>query len=77
MPHAAPDLDRLFSPHSIAVAGASTRQDSPGHDYVQSLRDFGFAGAVYPINPKADEIAGYKAFGKLTDVPGSRKAGPS
>jgi acyl-CoA synthetase (NDP forming) len=70
MPSPAPDLDRLFSPRSVAVAGASTRVDSAGHDYVVSLRDFGFKGPVYPINPKADEIAGYKAYAKLTDVPG-------
>ena len=70
MPTPTPDLDRLFSPRSVAVAGASTRVDSAGHDYVVSLRDFGFEGPVYPINPKADEIAGYKAYGKLSDVPG-------
>ena len=70
MPQAPPDLDRLFSPRSIAVAGASTRVDSPGHDYVASLREFGFPGSVYPINLKADEIVGYQAFAKLTDVPG-------
>ena len=35
-----------------------------------SLRDFGFEGPVYPINPRADEIAGYKAYPRLADVPG-------
>jgi acetyltransferase len=64
------NLDRLFSPRSIAVAGASTNVDSPGHDYVRSMLEFGFKGPVYPINPRADEIAGYRAFPSIADVPG-------
>ncbi len=64
-----PDLDLLFAPRSVAVVGASTNIDSPGHDYVRSLREFGFRGPVYPINPKASEIAGYRAYPSLADVP--------
>ena len=64
----ATNLDRLFSPRSVAVVGASTNPDSPGHDYVRALREFGFAGAVLPINPKAGEIAGYPAHATLGDV---------
>lgn len=64
------DLTHLFSPRSVAVVGASTNVDSPGHDYVRSLKEFGFGGPVYPINPKADEIAGYKAYPSLSAVPG-------
>lgn len=64
-----PDLDRLFRPRSIAVAGASANVDSAGHDYVRSLREFGFAGPVYPINPRAGEIAGYPAYASLAGVP--------
>ncbi len=66
----APDLSRLFRPRSIAVAGASANVDSPGHDYLRSLKEFGFAGAVYPINPRAEEVAGYRAYPSLTQVPG-------
>lgn len=69
MPEAV-DLNRLFRPHSVAVAGASTNVDSPGQDYVQSLKSFGFPGPVYPINPKADEIAGFRAYPSLASIPG-------
>ncbi|MXY36275.1 MAG: hypothetical protein F4Y54_05805, partial [Dehalococcoidia bacterium] len=65
------DLDRLFSPRAVAVVGASTNADSPGHDYVRALREFGFEGEVYPINPRADEVAGYRAYPALGDVPGA------
>ncbi|MBI2767629.1 MAG: CoA-binding protein [Chloroflexi bacterium] len=66
----APDLARLFSPRAVAVAGASTKVDSPGHDYVHSLRVFGFEGPVYPINPRAEEVDGYRAYPSLATVPG-------
>jgi len=67
---ATPDLSRLFFPRAVAVAGASTNVDTAGHDYVHSLRVFGFAGPVYPVNPKADEVDGYPAYPSLDAIPG-------
>ena len=52
------------------MVGASSNVDSPGHDYVRSLVDFGFAGPIYPINPRAPEIMGLKAYPTLSAVPG-------
>ncbi len=66
----APDLSLLFSPRSVAVAGASTNVDSPGNDYVRALRVFGFEGAVYPINQRATEVDGFAAYPSVTAVPG-------
>jgi len=65
-----PDLDLLFRPRSVAVAGASTNVDSPGHDYVQAMKNMEFAGPIYPLNRSADEVAGLKAYPALADVPG-------
>jgi acyl-CoA synthetase (NDP forming) len=59
----------LFTPNSIAIAGASSNPDSPGHDYVRAIKDFGFAGPIYPINPRAPEILGVTAYPALADVP--------
>ncbi len=61
----------VFAPKSVAIVGASSNVDSPGHDYLRAIVDFGFAGAIYPINPRAAEILGIKAYASLTDVPGS------
>ena len=60
----------VFRPRSVAVVGASSNVDSPGHDYVRALVDFGFAGPIYPINPRAPEIMGLKAYPSLAAVPG-------
>jgi acyl-CoA synthetase (NDP forming) len=66
----APVPDTLFNPRSVAIAGASSNVDSPGHDYVRAIIDAGFRGDIYPINPRASEIAGLPAYPSLADVPG-------
>jgi acyl-CoA synthetase (NDP forming) len=68
-PAVAADLDVLFHPRAIAVVGASANPDSPGHDYVRSLLDFGFAGQIYPVNPRLSEMLGLRAYRRLADTP--------
>ncbi|HEY73830.1 MAG: CoA-binding protein, partial [Chloroflexi bacterium] len=63
------DLDSLFNPQAVAVIGASTKELHIGNRIVKNLLDFGFKGPIYPINPKADEIRGVKAYGSILDVP--------
>jgi len=61
-------LDYLFHPRSVAVVGAST-SDGPG-SFVGACKEMGFAGDLYPVNPKAGEIAGLKCYPRLTEIPG-------
>jgi len=61
-------LDYMFHPRSVAVVGAST-QEGPG-SFVTAIKDMGFTGDLYPVNPKADEISGFKCYHRLTDIPG-------
>src|SRR5437899_613112 len=62
----AANLQRLFSPRSIAVVGASADASKAGYQAVNSLR--GFPGDLYPINPKAAEILGFQAYSSLTAI---------
>jgi acyl-CoA synthetase (NDP forming) len=64
------DLSALLRPRSIAVVGASANSDSPGHDYVRSLLDFGFAGAIHPVHRRGGELLGLTVFRDLRSVPG-------
>jgi len=64
-------MEAVFHPRSVAVVGASGNPDSPGHDYVRGLLDFGYRGAIYPVNPRTPEILGLKAYPSLRDVPGT------
>jgi acetyltransferase len=49
-------LDKLFSPRSVAVVGASPRQTSPGRAVLRNLRRGGFQGTIGLVNPRYDEI---------------------
>ncbi len=62
-------LDSLFRPKSAAVIGASTKELSIGNRVIRNLVDFGFKGPIYPINPKADEVRGIKAYKSIMDAP--------
>lgn len=55
-------LQALFEPRAIAIVGASRRRGAIGHEIVRNLAEGGFRGRIYPINPRAEEIAGLPAF---------------
>ena len=63
-----PILDYFFKPEAIAVVGASSREGSIGFTLLDNLKKDGFTGPIYPINPKHDEILGYKAYPSVTAV---------
>ncbi|WP_254507939.1 CoA-binding protein [Anatilimnocola floriformis] len=52
---------------TVAILGASTDRSKYGNKSVRAHQAKGFT--VYPINPKADEIEGIKAFASIADVP--------
>jgi len=62
-------LDKLFNPRKVAVIGASTKALSIGNRVIRNLIDFGFKGDIYPINPKADEVCGLKAYPSILECP--------
>ncbi|MCY0868000.1 MAG: CoA-binding protein [Desulfurococcus sp.] len=62
-------VKELFKPRSIAVVGASRDPRKIGHVILRNIKGYGFQGKVYPINPQAEEILGYKAYPSILDVP--------
>ncbi|HEX3936888.1 MAG TPA: bifunctional acetate--CoA ligase family protein/GNAT family N-acetyltransferase [Xanthobacteraceae bacterium] len=64
-------LDKVFSPRSVAVVGASPRDKSPGHAVLKNLRAGGFAGDIYLVNPHYDAIEGIRAVKSYGDLPGA------
>ena len=59
----------FFEPKSIAVVGASPHTEKVGHVLLYNLVRYSFPGALYPINPHAEEILGLRAYPSLTAVP--------
>ncbi len=63
-----PDLDPILRPRSVAVIGASRRPDTIGHEILANIVQYGFTGAVYPVNPNATSIHSIKAYPSVTDI---------
>ncbi|WP_329205683.1 acetate--CoA ligase family protein [Streptomyces sp. NBC_00683] len=63
-------MRRLMEPRSVAVIGASNEQGKIGNSVMRNLVDGGFTGEIHPVNPRADDILGRKAYKSVTDVPG-------
>jgi acyl-CoA synthetase (NDP forming) len=63
-------LDAIFSARSVAVVGASASPDKTGHIILRNIIDGGYAGAIYPVNPKADTILGLKCHASVSAIPG-------
>jgi len=61
-------LDKLFSPRSVAVVGASPRAGSVGRVVLNNLRVGGFEGPIHLVNPRHAEIDGVRAVKSLTDL---------
>ncbi len=62
------DLDRFFSPRSVAVVGATPNQAKGGYNLVANLIEC-FSGPVYPVNPNYQEILGVRCHKKVSDIP--------
>jgi acyl-CoA synthetase (NDP forming) len=63
-------IARLLSPRSVAVIGASSTEAGAGRVLLDNLREAGFAGPVYAVNPHRGKVAGLVAFPSVTDIPG-------
>jgi acetyl coenzyme A synthetase (ADP forming)-like protein len=63
-------MRRVMKPKAVAVIGASAEAGKIGNSVMKNLINGGYEGEIYPINPKADEILGRKAYKSVADVPG-------
>ncbi len=61
-------LNKLFEPQSVAVFGASDREGAVGNLVFKNMIEGGFAGDVFPINPKHDEVQGHTAYPDLKSI---------
>ena len=63
------NLETFFSAKTIAVIGASREKGKVGNVVFSNFLRPGFAGKVYPVNPKATEIMGKKCYASVRDIP--------
>jgi len=62
-------MQRIMNPRAVAVIGASAEDGKIGNSVMKNLLNGGYAGKIYPIHPKADEILGRKAYPSVLNVP--------
>jgi acyl-CoA synthetase (NDP forming) len=62
-------LDPIFRARSVAVVGASADPRKLNAIPLQILRMTGFAGSIYPVNPKYDEIDGTRCYPDVASLP--------
>lgn len=63
-------LDALFDPRGVAILGASSDPTKIGGRPLRFIKESGYTGGIYPINPKSDEVQGVKAYASIEDVDG-------
>ena len=63
------NLQYLFAPASVALIGASERLGSVGATVLRNLAGAGFKGAIFPVNPKYRQLAGFTCYASVRDLP--------
>ena len=62
-------LESMFTPKSVAVIGATDREESVGRIVLERLRNPVFRGCIYPVNPNHTDVLGIRAYPKIGDIP--------
>ncbi len=66
---ASKELENLFNPKSVAIIGASAKEDSIGYDLVHNLKLSNYKGDILPVNPKYDTILGDRCYKNVGELP--------
>ena len=61
-------LEKLISPTSVAVIGASSNPEKLGFQIVRNIKESGFQGAIYPINIKGGSVLSLKMSPSVLDI---------
>src|SRR5205823_3337855 len=63
-------MDAYFHPRSAAVVGASSRPNGRGNGFVAGILAQGFAGPLYPVNPRGGTLMELPFYPDLLSIPG-------
>ena len=61
-------LTSLFEPKSVAIIGASDRENSVGNVLFKNILNSGYKGRLYPINTKHETIQGVPAYKSIEEI---------
>jgi acetate---CoA ligase (ADP-forming) len=63
------NLKSFLEPKSVAIVGASDKPGKAGHEIMSNLLANEYPGKIYPVNPGADTVEGYKAYASVKNLP--------
>ncbi len=63
-------IEMIFHPRSIAVVGVSEKSYRLGNLLLQSFRDMGFPGQLYPVNPRDEQVMGLRCYPSVREIEG-------
>jgi acetyltransferase len=61
-------LNKLFSPKSVAVIGASREKGKLGYTILANILKYGYRSQVYPVNPKGGKILNLKCYESVLQI---------
>ncbi len=61
-------FNSYFYPKSICVAGVSSKPKSLSYELVKSIKNYGYTGKLFLVNPKSDEILDYKCYPSIDSI---------
>jgi len=62
-------LESFFSPRSVVICGASDIKGKFGNQIIRNMKNIGYKGKIYLVNPNRDEILGIKPYKSVRDLP--------
>jgi len=62
-------LERLLRPRAVAIVGASADTTKLTGRPLAYLEKYGFAGDIYPINPRYETIGGHRCYRDIAALP--------
>ena len=62
-------LHPFFAPASVALVGATENPGSVGRTVLENLLAGGFAGPIFPVNPKRPTVLGRPAYPSVRALP--------
>ena len=67
-------IEKLFRPKSVAIIGASTNPAKTAGRPLRFLREYGFSGKIWPVNPQSSKIDGIRCYASINDLPAAPDA---
>lgn len=64
------NLQRIFRPRHVAVLGASNKKSSVASRVLKNLKQSGFPGPIYRVNPKYKRLGKEPCYASVADLPG-------